>query len=163
MKFTITPKANYLFQPTHVSFKATRFGTGHGKFQSYWLYDDESRTEVAVEQLANRDNGENGAKYSTIDTDIQGKSTSKASSLVIHLYDIPYNTNTKYVGLADVVISGKVGSSTSGISTISDITNVAPVYYNLKGQRVESPTNGAYIRVSYGADGKRMVRKVIVK
>ena len=163
VKFTITPKANYLFQPTHVSFKATRFGTGHGKFQSYWLYDDESRTEVAAEQLANRDNGENGAKYSTIDTDIQGKSTSKASSLVIHLYDIPYNTNTKYVGLADVVISGKVGSSTSGISTISDITNVAPVYYNLKGQRVESPTNGAYIRVSYGADGKRMVRKVIVK
>ena len=163
VKFTITPKANYLFQPTHVSFKATRFGTGHGKFQSYWLYDDESRTEVAAEQLANRDNGSDGAKYSAIDTDIQGKSTSKVSSLVIHLYDIPYNTNTKYVGLADVVISGKVGTSTSGISTISDITNVAPVYYNLKGQRVESPTNGAYIRVSYGADGKRMVRKVIVK
>ena len=160
VKFTIAPKNGYLFQPTHVSFNATRFGTDHGKFQAYWLYEDDTRIEVAAEQLAQRDNAT--PKYSTVDTDINGKATAAPSALVIHLYDIPYNTNTKTMGLANISISGKVGASTSGVKALQSYP-VSTVYYNLQGQRINKPANGAFIQVEHKADGSKEVRKIIAK
>ena len=160
IKFTITPADGYRFQPTHVAFKATRFGTDHGKFQAYWLYDDNSRVEVAAEQLAQRDN--QTPKCSTINTDIQAQATTAPSALVIHLYDIPYNTNTKYMGLGSVVVSGTVGSTSTAISEVAaENTAVQETYYNMQGMRLQKPGSTPYISVVRTADGKQIVRKVM--
>ena len=157
VKFNITPKEGNVFQPTHVSFNATRFGTDHGMFQAYWLYDDGTRIEVASEQLANRNNA--SPKYTTISEDVQGKATSGTSSLVIHLYDIPYNTNTKNMGLANVTISGKAASTQTGISNHATVP-ASTVYYNLQGMRVAKPSSGTYIRIEQMSDGTTRSRKI---
>ena len=160
MRFTLTPKVNCLFQPTHVSFNVTRFGTDHGRFLAYWLYDDGTRIEIVPDQLAQRDNVT--PKYSTVDEDVQGKTTDKASSLVIHLYDIPYNANTKNMGLANVVISGKAASSISGITTpVGSLP--ATEYFNLQGMRVAKPSQGTYICVNRLADNTKKSRKVVLR
>ena len=160
VRFTLTPKANCLFQPTHVSFNVTRFGTDHGRFLAYWLYDDGTRIEIVPDQLAQRDNAT--PKYSTVDEDVQGKTTDKASSLVIHLYDIPYNANTKNMGLANVVISGKAASSILGITTpVGSLP--ATEYFNLQGMRVAKPSQGTYICVNRLADNTKKSRKVVLR
>ena len=161
VKFSITPKSDYLFQPTHIKFNATRWGTDHGKFLAYWLNGDGSRADVAGEQLAQRDNAT--PKYSTIDTDVAGVASGNTGTLVIHLFDIPYNANTKNMGLANVVISGKVGNNkTDGISTTT-ANRVTTEYYNLQGMRISLPTRGAYIRIDRMADGSSRSRKVAIK
>lgn len=160
VKFSIKPKNGYLFQPTQVSFNATRFGTDHGRFMSYWLYDDETSVSIASDQLAQRDNAT--PKYSTVDEVLTAKATTGESSLVIHLYDIPYNTNTKYMGLANVVISGKVGSTSSGINQLST-TSSQKEYYSLQGIRVNNPDKGVFICVERMANGQSKSSKIIIK
>ena len=158
--FNIAPNDGYLFQPTHVSFNATRFGTDHGRFQAYWLYADGTRVEIAQDQLAQRNNAT--PKFTTIDEDVNGKSTAEVSSLVIHLYDIPYNTNTKTMGLANVTITGKVGTAGSdGISTQRTSLPVGTTYYNLQGMRIVEPVHGAFIRVDHLADGTTRSTKIV--
>jgi hypothetical protein len=160
VKFNIIPKDEHLFQPTHVSFNATRFGTDHGMFQAYWLYENGTRIDIAPEQLANRDNNTT-SKYSIVDEDVQGKATASPSALVIHLYDIPYNTNTKNMGLANVVISGKVAAAqTEGISTPTGLPTKTD-YYNLQGMRIDKPVSGAYITVKRKSDGSTVSCKVM--
>ena len=158
--FSITPKSGYRFQPTGVSFNVTRFGTDHGKFQAYWLYSDGTRVEIAEDQLANRDNAT--PKYTTINNTFQGKATTATSSLVIHLYDIPYNANTKTMGLANVVISGKAGSSSTGIKSL-DNTSVATTYYTLQGMHISSPKQGVFIRIDRLPNGEIKSSKVMLK
>ena len=160
VRFNITPKQGYLFQPTRVAFNATRFGTDHGMFQAYWLYNDDTRVDIAAEQLAQRDNAT--PKYTTIDETLTAKATAEVSALVIHLYDIPYNTNTKNMGLANVVISGKVGSAATGIESMEG-ARTATRYYNLQGQRISRPQHGAYVCVDCLHDGTTRSRKVIMK
>ena len=157
--FSITPKSGYRFQPTGVSFNATRFGTDHGKFQAYWLYDDGTRIEIAADQLANRDNA--SPKYTTINQTFQGKVTTATSALVIHLYDIPYNTNTKTMGLANVVITGTVGSGSSAVQEIGNASTVSTQYYNLRGNRIAQPLRGINIRVDRTANGQQKFNKIV--
>lgn len=54
------------------------------------------------------------------------------------------------LGVVETPISYTVGESndyTSAISTIGNNDNIAPVYYNLQGVRVDNPEKGLYIRI----------------
>ncbi len=155
VRFNITPADGYKFQPTAVAFQATRFGTDHGMFSANWEYSDGEPVIIAQGQLANRDNAT--PKYTTVNEVVAGTATDKASALAIHLFDIPYNTNTKTMGLANVVVSGNiVKEGQTGISTPVTLSiPVADGYYDMQGRRTQQPTRqGVYI--SGG-------RKVIVK
>ena len=144
--FSITPAEGYMFQPTGVSFFATRFGTDHGKFQAYWISPDGSTAIIVPDQDAARNNAT--PPYSAINESVTGVSAaSGTSSLTINLYDIPYNTNTKNMGLAYVVISGKVGKTvTDGIITTNKAAHEGrPRLYNIAGQRVSDSYHGIVI------------------
>ena len=142
--FSITPAEGYLFQPTAVSFVATRFGTDHGKFLAYWTTPDGTVKTVASDQLAERNNA--ATPYSAINETLNNLSAaSGTASLTINLYDIPYNTNTKNMGLANIVISGKVSSEASAISERVKITAQPAATYNLSGQQVGSKYRGLVI------------------
>ena len=159
IKFNITPKEGYRFQPSHVSFNITRFGTDRTKFQAYWLYDDGTRIEIAEEQQANRDNNAD-SKFTTIDENVSGKASTGTSSLVIHLYDVASN---KVMGLANVSITGTVASNASAVQELSLPHASATVYYDLRGNRISKPQRGVNMRMERTADGKQKVSKVIVK
>ena len=141
--FSITPTDGYLFQPTGISFMATRFGTDHGKFQAYWTSPDGTVTIVAQDQDAARNNAT--PPYSAINETVTAvAAASGTASLTINLYDIPYNTNTKNLGLANVTISGTIRSTTTGITDIRTRTQPGATY-NLSGQRVASGYRGIVI------------------
>ena len=141
--FSITPADGYLFQPTGISFMATRFGTDHGKFQAYWTSPDGTVTIVAQDQDAARNNAT--PPYSAINETVTAvAAASGTASLTINLYDIPYNTNTKNLGLANVTISGTIRSTTTGITDIRTRTQPGATY-NLSGQRVASGYRGIVI------------------
>ena len=142
--FSITPADGYLFQPTGISFMATRFGTDHGKFQAYWTSPDGTVTIVAPDQNAARNNAT--PAYSTIDESLNNvAAASGTASLTINLYDIPYNTNTKNLGLANVTISGTISSTTTGITTARSHTQTSATY-NLSGQRVGAGYKGIIVK-----------------
>lgn len=142
--FSITPADGYLFQPTGISFMATRFGTDHGKFQAYWTSPDGTVTIVAPDQNAARNNAT--PAYSTIDESLNNvAAASGTASLTINFYDIPYNTNTKNLGLANVTISGTISSTTTGITTARSHTQTSATY-NLSGQRVGAGYKGIIVK-----------------
>ncbi|MCH5239824.1 MAG: hypothetical protein J1F38_06345 [Muribaculaceae bacterium] len=63
-----------------------------------------------------------------------------------------YNTNGCHVYFIDI------NDGSSAISGIEDPQDVAPVYYNLNGVRVDNPANGIYVRVRGDKVDKVIVR-----
>ncbi len=160
--FYVKPKDGYFFAPKSIAFDATRFGTDHGKFAAYWQYADGSQTEVAEEQLANRDNAT--PKYTSISKTLENaKVSTDKSGLAIHLFDIPFNTNTKSMGLANVVILGTISKAVADGIQSTTAQPAVTEYYNLQGMRTTSPTTGIYIRVDRNVSGQSTTQKVYVK
>jgi hypothetical protein len=88
------------------------------------------------------------------------KATSGTSRLIIHAYDIPETTNTKYLALANIQINGKVIESTTAISNPTGNGIVKSVrYYNLQGQEISRSKHGICIVVKTMSDGTRNVKK----
>lgn len=60
-----------------------------------------------------------------------------------------------------------VAAINADVAGIEDITSTAPVvstqYFNMQGVRIDTPSNGAFIRIDKLADGKRIVKKVVVR
>jgi hypothetical protein len=139
--FSITPADGYLFQPSDISFIATRFGTDHGKFQAYWTAPNGGTTMVVTQQLAERNNA--ATPYTAVNETITGATAAAGTSfLTINLFDIPKG---KQMGLSNVVINGKVSSEVSGISERIRITAQPAATYNLSGQQVGSKYRGLVI------------------
>jgi hypothetical protein len=139
--FSITPADGYLFQPSDISFIATRFGTDHGKFQAYWTAPNGGTTMVVTQQLAERNNA--ATPYTAVNETITGvTAAAETSFLTINLFDIPKG---KQMGLSNVVINGKVSSEVSGISERIRITAQPAATYNLSGQQVGSKYRGLVI------------------
>jgi hypothetical protein len=83
------------------------------------------------------------------------------NALVINLFNIPYNANTKNMGLANVVINGYIITPT-GVNipvSISPVMNTE--YFNIAGQRVSSNTKGLIIEKQRLENGQVVTRKVM--
>ena len=158
--YEITMAENMKFMPTNISFYASRIGTDHGSFDAYWENSEGTRYEVAPGQAANRNN-EAGGFYTLVNKKMSNvKATSGTSRLIIHAYDIPETTNTKYLALANIQINGKVIENTTAISNPTGNGIVKSVrYYNLQGQEISKPGHGVCIVVTTMNDGKKNVKK----
>ena len=160
VNFNFTVKDGYQFVPTNVSFKATHFGTDHGSFSAYLRYADNSQLSVIGETVAARDNASpNYTQVNKVFTD--AAPMTGASSLVIHLFDIPYNTNTKCMGLSEINISGNVVTPTGIAVPVTLSPALTTEYFTLGGQRVNGATKGVVIKRQNYADGTSKATKVI--
>lgn len=154
----VTLKDGYEFQPTKVSVNASRYGTNGGTVDMLWVNGDGSTSKLLTgqtpERSADESNGTSHAPYYTaLSKDITGaKATTGTFGVRLHVYGI---ANNKQIGLCDMLISGKIFStSATGIrEQVSDVT-LGGSYYNLQGVRIERPTKGVYIHNG---------RKVVVK
>ena len=160
VNFNFTVNEGYQFIPTNVSFHATHFGTDHGKFSSYLRYADNSQLAVIGETLAARDNA--SPNYTLVNVDLtDAEPMTGANSLVIHLFDIPYNVNTKCMGLSDIAITGNVITPTGIAVPVTLSPALSTEYYTLGGQRVNATTKGVVIMRQRYADGTTKTTKVI--
>ena len=144
-------KDDYEFQPTAVSFYATRYGTDGGSVDVTWLNGDGSNKKIATGISPERNNAT--TPYTKAEYPLNAyKVTTGTFGLRFNLYGI---TNNKQLGLGNVTINGTVFStSATGIrEQVSDVT-LGGSYYNLQGVRVDRPTKGVYIQNG---------RKVVVK
>ena len=168
VKFSFTVKDGYQFVPTNVSFNVTRFGTNNGSFSSYLLYANNEKVIVCGPTEAYRDNGKapdgttDTDRHYALDQDIDdADAMTGTNALIINLFNIPYNANTKNMGLANVVINGYIITPT-GVNipvSISPVMNTE--YFNIAGQRVSSNTKGLIIEKQRLENGQVVTRKVM--
>ena len=158
--YEITMAENAKFVPTNISFYISRIGTDSGNFDAYWETSDGTRYVVAPAQKPNRNNSD-GGYYTIINKQMANVAASGGTCrLIIHAYNIPENTNVKYLALANIQISGKVTETSTAIDTARDSGIAKSVrYYNLQGQEISKPTHGVCIVVTTMNDGKKNVRK----
>lgn len=153
----VTLKDDYEFQPTKVSVNASRYGTNGGTVDMLWVNGDGSTSKLLTGQTPERSADEsNGTThdpyYTNLVKELTGaKATTGTFGVRLHVYGL---ANTKQIGFCDMLISGKLFStSATGIKTVRDI-NVGGTFYNLQGVKVEVPSKGVYIQNG---------RKVVVK
>ena len=168
VKFSFTVKDGYQFVPTNVSFNVTRFGTNNGSFSSYLLYANSEKVIVCGPTEAYRDNGKapdgttDTDRHYALDQDIDdADAMTGTNALVINLFNIPYNANTKNMGLANVVINGYIITPT-GVNipvSISPVMNTE--YFNIAGQRVGNQAKGIVIQKQRLENGQIVTKKVM--
>jgi len=168
VKFSFTVKDGYQFVPTNVSFNVTRFGTNNGSFSSYLLYANNEKVIVCGPTEAYRDNGKapdgttDTDRHYALDQDIDdADAMTGTNALVINLFNIPYNTNTKNMGLANVVINGYIITPTGVNIPVSFSPVMNTEYFNIAGQRVSSNTKGLIIEKQRLENGQVVTRKVM--
>ena len=168
VKFSFTVKDGYQFVPTNVSFNVTRFGTNNGSFSSYLLYANSEKVIVCGPTEAYRDNGKapdgttDTDRHYALDQDIDdADAMTGTNALVINLFNIPYNTNTKNMGLANVVINGYIITPTGVNIPVSFSPVMNTEYFNIAGQRVSSNTKGLIIEKQRLENGQVVTRKVM--
>lgn len=168
VKFSFTVKDGYQFVPTNVSFNVTRFGTNNGSFSSYLLYANSEKVIVCGPTEAYRDNGKapdgttDTDRHYALDQDIDdADAMTGTNALVINLFNIPYNANTKNMGLANVVINGYIITPTGVNIPVSFSPVMNTEYFNIAGQRVSSNTKGLIIEKQRLENGQVVTRKVM--
>ena len=153
----MTLKDNYEFTPTKISVNASRWGTNGGSVDVLLVNGDGSTINIAKGTTPERGvDSSDGTSYAPYFTNISKTlTTTKANTgtfgVKLHIYGIATN---KQISFGDLVISGKLYSVTTGLTTVRDVTISTAPYYNLQGQRVEHPTHGIYIHNG---------RKVVIK
>lgn len=168
VKFSFTVKDGYQFVPTNVSFNVTRFGTNNGSFSTYLLYANNEKVIVCGPTEAYRDNGKapdgttDTDRHYALDQDIDdADAMTGTNALVINLFNIPYNANTKNMGLANVVINGYIITPTGVNIPVSFSPVMNTEYFNIAGQRVSSNTKGLIIEKQRLENGQVVTRKVM--
>jgi hypothetical protein len=117
IRFLIQPKFGFVFTPTKVSLKATRFGTNDGKLNFDWQNPDGTTVSLATAQKPNRENGDQGEKYSFYEYEITGATPDEgACGLLINLYGLG---NTKQIGFADIVIEGTLSGTEKEVPVLA--------------------------------------------
>jgi hypothetical protein len=72
-----------------------------------------------------------------------------------------YNVNAgKETAIGNVIISGIITSSASGIEEINQTETISTDYYNLQGVKVLSPNKGVFIKKEKLNNNKTIVRKI---
>lgn len=161
IEFSFTIKSGQQFKASSIEFYACKVGTNSGNIDVTW--QDAGGKKVLYENVSPNRNNEGGGYYSYYTKDVSSLSTATEGTckLIINAYNFGATDKTtgalqkKDLGLAQITIKGAITDSTTGITT--PVTMSMPMdntYYNLKGQRVASPTKGLYI-----VNGKKVIIK----
>ncbi|MBN2698869.1 MAG: Ig-like domain-containing protein, partial [Bacteroidales bacterium] len=121
--FHIWPVTGLSFTPTHVSFKAQRYGTDSGLLDVKWKSSDGTGVVIATALKPARDNS---GSFTSADYDLSGLTIPASDgecALQIILYDLG---NTKEVGLADIVLTGTISGTIIQVTTYKVATSVSP-------------------------------------
>ena len=147
--FTFTPKAT--FAATKVEFDAIKIGTGDPQLYVDYIEGDGSINTIA-EALVIRKSSE---ATPSVHHSFEVKSFASDKAVTLRIY-VGKCANNKQVGIANVVISGKIDKSVpTGIDAIktAEIANDGAIY-NLAGQKVSNDFKGLVIK-----NGKKFVVK----
>ncbi|MCD8290532.1 MAG: pectinesterase family protein [Prevotella sp.] len=119
--FTIVPKTGLTFTPTNVSFDAERDGTDGGMLDIAWKDSEGNITTLDTGQTPNRNNNTETSHYSYDITDAAG--STGACSLHLNLYSLG---DSKQVGLANIVITGKLEGTLEDVDEYTLTLSVLP-------------------------------------
>jgi hypothetical protein len=148
--FSFTVKNGYTFQPSQVSFAASRIGTDGGYIDV--VYSAGQAFKTVVTGLNPNRNNNADMPYSQVSESVSGIPTSGGThNVVFNIYNLG---DTKQVGLANIIIEGTL-TSPSGIKQKVTVGNHGDTSnYNLSGQRVDSSYKGIVIR-----NGRKYIQK----
>ena len=117
--FIIAPKHGLSFTPTRVSFVASRYDTDGGALDVEWLSSYTESQSLEVGRQPNRNTA-----YSSLSYDIaDAKASTTACGLRIYIYNL---SESKQVGLANVVIEGTVSGEATTATQYAPVLNVQP-------------------------------------
>lgn len=121
--FNFRPKTGLKFIPTSISFDTQRYGTDGGSIDVVWKSADGGTTTLSTGIKPARDNS-GGITQTTIDLSTMSIPESSGDcSLYIYIYSLG---NTKQVGLANVVVHGKIQGMLQQVVTYTLSTSVTP-------------------------------------
>ncbi len=141
LTFSFTLRDGYIFQPTNVSFNASRIGTDEGAIDvSYSTASASTTLTTALKPERNSID----PYFSAYSQAVAGIAAAPGShSLTLNIYNL---ANTKQYGLANITIDGVLNSA-NGIARPMTLTAQADApTYNLNGQRVGAGYRGIVIR-----------------
>lgn len=122
--FMITPKKGLTFTPTKVSYTATRFGTGGGEINTYWVYSDgTAQTKLNGATVKPNLNNETPpySEYSYEVTGVEG--SSGASGMRLQLFSLGKD---KHYGFCNIVIEGTLSGTIEEEVLYTVTTSVTP-------------------------------------
>lgn len=138
---SFTLKDGCTFQPTQISFAATRIGTDGGLIDVVYATPTASQT-VASAIKPNRNNNAD-APYTQTDQSITGIAAADGThTLSLHIYSLD---NTKQVGLANIAITGTLFTPTGIAQTMTVSPRRGNTAYTLTGQRATANYKGIVI------------------
>lgn len=123
--FIITPKKGLTFTPTKVSYTATRFGTGGGEINTYWVNSD-GTAQTKLNSSTVKPNRENDAvaKYSSFSYEVTGvEASSGASGMRLQLFNLDAD---KHYGFCNIVIEGTLSGTIEEEVLYTVTTSVTP-------------------------------------
>ena len=165
--FTITPAEGFSFQPTNIAFRASKIGTNKGTLKIAYLEADGTETDIATIE-PNR-NEEASSWYTDFDQTILCNANDKAHQFKFYFYNLgnlkdDNSINYKQIGLSNLVITGTVVNTTTGISQQVSVSTspIQTIYYNMSGQRISAPVTGQItIAKTLYENGTVKTRKII--
>ncbi len=158
ISFNVTTADGYYFEPTGVSFLASRIGTDNCYIDVVW--SGASTTTISSALTPNRNN-ETGGWWTEYDETVSADAYSGTSSLTVYAYNI---ANNKQLGLCNVVISGTLKTETTAVNHLSvDAEVVKTEYFDITGRQLQSAVRGMNLVRYTMSDGQVIVEKKIVK
>ena len=126
IEFMLSPKSGLTFTPTKVSFVSTKWGTGGGIYDIFWINSDGTKVELATGEKPARENGEDptGQVSRKFEYNVTNASASNgACGLRINVYSLDAGKN---VGFANIVIEGKVEGTIQQVDRYNLTVQVSP-------------------------------------
>ena len=155
MTFSFDVAENCLFMPTRIQFLISRIGTDSGVADVNWQNSD-GIISLALGLEPNRNKAENGW-YTSFDEEINTiKATTGEQKMIINIYNINAG---KEMAIGNVIISGVITSTASGIDEVENDAVIHTEYYNMQGMRILNPKNGVFIKKMTMGNNKQVTQK----
>ena len=141
--FDINLAEGISLRPTEISISAVRYGTSGGYLDLVWE-DSEGKETTLATGIHAADKANDEASVTT-KLDLSEVSLTKCTGscrVKIYVYKL---SPSKEMGIANLQIGGKTEKVSSIGVPVCEAGNV--IYYNLQGERIESPQNGQLIIV----------------
>lgn len=133
IEFMLSPKSGLTFTPTKVSFVSTKWGTGGGIYDIFWINSDGTKVELATGEKPARENGKDptGQVSRKFEYNVTNASASNgACGLRINVYSLDgpkeEGGKGKCVGFANIVIEGKIEGTIQQVDRYNLTVQVSP-------------------------------------
>lgn len=126
IEFMLSPKTGLKFTPTKVSFISTKWGTGGGIYDIFWVNADGSTVELANGAKPSRENGNDpaGEKFHQFEYNVAEAAASEGPcGLRINVYSLDPGKN---VGFANVIIEGHIEGTAVEVQQCNLTVKVSP-------------------------------------